>query len=203
MAHDFAKKRQTKTSGKRNASKKRTTQGTDVSGHWSWFFSGLFAGLLFAFVIYLGVVKPAGLENLQAQMAEPELAAEPALEEDPGLKLNFYDYLQENEVTVDVIPVDILPKEQPLASTETNTDNTNQASNYLLHAGSFQVRLNAESLQAKIILLNLNAAIIPTVVNGRNWHRVRVGPFNGRSKAEDAKKVLSSNGVDTKILLMK
>lgn len=74
---------------------------------------------------------------------------------------------------------------------------------YLLQAGSFQDRQDAENRRAKIILLNLNANVVPGVVAGRTWQRVQVGPFNGRQAAEAARALLSENNIDSIPLLVR
>jgi cell division protein FtsN len=74
---------------------------------------------------------------------------------------------------------------------------------YLLQAGSFQDRQDAESRRARIILLNLNANVVPGVVAGRTWQRVQVGPFNGRQNAEAARALLSENNIDSIPLIVR
>jgi cell division protein FtsN len=75
--------------------------------------------------------------------------------------------------------------------------------NFLLQAGSFQDKLEADERRAKITLLNMSAEIVPGVVAGRTWYRVQVGPFNGRNAAEDARKHLSASNIDSIPLLMR
>ncbi len=75
--------------------------------------------------------------------------------------------------------------------------------NYLLQAGSFQDRQEAEERRAKITLMNMGTEIVPGVVAGRTWYRVQVGPFAGRDSAEDARKELSANNIDSIPLLMR
>lgn len=78
-----------------------------------------------------------------------------------------------------------------------------QAVNYLLQAGSFQDKQEADERRAKITLLNMSADIVPGVVGGRTWYRVQVGPFAGRNAAEDARKQLSASNIDSLPLLMR
>ncbi|MDR2213309.1 MAG: SPOR domain-containing protein [Pseudomonadales bacterium] len=74
---------------------------------------------------------------------------------------------------------------------------------YLLQAGSFQNRQDAESRRARILLLNLNASVVPGVVSGRTWQRVQVGPFNGRQSAEAARTLLAENNIDSIPLIVR
>ena len=89
------------------------------------------------------------------------------------------------------------------ASTETPAGAEPAAVNFLLQAGSFQDKLEADERRAKITLLNMSAEIVPGVVAGRTWYRVQVGPFNGRNAAEDARKHLSASNIDSIPLLMR
>ena len=68
---------------------------------------------------------------------------------------------------------------------------------YLLQAGSFQDREDAENRRVKILLLNMDASVVPGVVSGRTWYRVQVGPFNGRNLADAARDALSENNIDS------
>jgi cell division protein FtsN len=74
---------------------------------------------------------------------------------------------------------------------------------YLLQAGSFQNRQEAENRRARIVLLNLSANVVPGVVAGRTWQRVQVGPFNGRQSADDARAVLSANNIESIPLIVR
>src|SRR5690606_12871884 len=75
--------------------------------------------------------------------------------------------------------------------------------NYLLQAGSFQNRDDAEKQRARILLLNMNTAITQGVVSGRTFYRVQVGPFPGRQSAEAARNALAENSIESIPLLMR
>lgn len=191
MAHDFAKKRPSERGSKRSSKKKSTSSSLSSSSHWSWFFSGLTLGLLCAISTYFVVLKPTALQlpisNMDIIPATPQ-------EIEPETGFGFYELLAESEVQVDVIPVAIVSntaeeKEDPI--------------NYLLQAGSFQLHQDAQNRLAKVILLNMDASIVPGIVSGKTWHRVQVGPFSGRGSAENARDVLSSNNIDTIVLQMR
>jgi hypothetical protein len=91
----------------------------------------------------------------------------------------------------------------PAAATPAAAPASADARQYLLQAGSFQDRQDAESRRAKIILLNLNANVVPGVVAGRTWQRVQVGPFNGRQSAEQARALLSENNIESIPLIVR
>jgi cell division septation protein DedD len=91
----------------------------------------------------------------------------------------------------------------PPATTVATAPASSDTRQYLLQAGSFQDRQDAESRRAKIILLNLNANVVPGVVAGRTWQRVQVGPFSGRQNAEAARALLSENQIDSIPLIVR
>jgi cell division protein FtsN len=100
-------------------------------------------------------------------------------------------------------PATTAPTATPPAAAVASAPASADARQYLLQAGSFQDRQDAESRRAKIILLNLNANVVPGVVAGRTWQRVQVGPFSGRQSAEEARALLSANNIDSIPLIVR
>ncbi|MDT8397556.1 MAG: SPOR domain-containing protein [Pseudomonadales bacterium] len=197
MSQDFAKQRPVQNrSVARNT---RVGSATTAGGHWSWFFTGLLAGVFLTFIAYLGVVKHSSDDPAQSASAGNSQVSETGNPLKP--EFQFYDYLPEAQVLVDVVPVPLTPAQaRTTASAQTDI---NEGVNYLLQAGSFQDRNDAENRRARIILLNLQANVVPGVVSGKTWHRVQVGPFTGRNSAEAARDILSSNNIDTIVLRMR
>jgi cell division protein FtsN len=109
----------------------------------------------------------------------------------------------ETEPATTVATATTAPKTAPPAATVAATPAAADARQYLLQAGSFQNRQDAESRRAKIILLNLNANVVPGVVAGRTWQRVQVGPFSGRQNAEAARALLSENNIESIPLIVR
>ncbi|MEX2365804.1 MAG: SPOR domain-containing protein [Pseudohongiellaceae bacterium] len=193
MAHDFAKHRSAETNtAQRKKPGRAATKKTDSGdgSHWSWFLTGLISGLFVAFIAYLGVIRP----GLVTQVSNNAVSPDESTQQPPaqGLaRFDFYEYLPAAEVQVDVVPVEIAPP----AGTDDDI--------YLLQAGSFQARIDAETRRADIILMNLDANVVPGIVSGKTWHRVQVGPFTGRRATESARDTLASNNIDSIPLLMK
>lgn len=187
MARDYAKKKGSDGRATRRGGAARSSQQRETG--WSWFFSGLFSGLFIAFIAYLALDRP----TLTPSPADSDdtMAAEQSEESREGF--DFYQYLPTAEVQVDVVPVDVTRSEEP--------EDDNQQ--YLLQAGSFQDQQDAEGRRANVILLNLDARVVPGMVAGNTWHRVQVGPFTGREAAEEARQILSSNNIDTIVLKLR
>lgn len=68
---------------------------------------------------------------------------------------------------------------------------------FVLQAGSFANREQAESARAKLILLGQDARIESGKVGDKTWHRVVVGPFTSRPQADAAQKQLGAGGVSS------
>jgi len=184
MAQDFAKSR--KTAAKPGSNKKspraatRTQPGSD--SHWSWYFSGLLSGLLLCVIGYYAI------NHLRSNSPLIENTASPApAEQGTETRLDFYEYLPQAEVEVNVVPVEVANN----ASREENDTIT-----YLLQAGSFLDPNDAEELRARLILLNMDVRIQPTPISGRTWYRVQAGPFMGRRSVESAQNTLRENNID-------
>lgn len=191
MAQDFAKHRPAPASGKRKASTRAATRSEPAkTTHWNWFSTGLVCGVLVALIAYLGIVK---LDTEINEIAQNPTTDGPTAK--PAINFGFYDELANTEVMVN----------QPPAATADSSATTAAAETvwYLLQAGSFQDRQDAENRRAKVILMNMSANIVPGVVSGRTWHRVQVGPFAGRREAEEARDVLSESNIDSIPLLMR
>lgn len=222
MAQDYAKQRTPDAQRRRPVRAATRTGAIQATTHWSWFFSGLMAGVIVSIAGYLGVLK------LEADAAENAQIAQNSEnpEEPPTFIYGFYDDLANAVVSVDTPPVAGAPVaaaaaqaapvaapsdsgEPATAGAATAADTTvatvptaseTSGSYYLLQAGSFQNRQDAENQRARIMLLNINANVVPGVVSGRTFHRVQVGPFADRRGTEEAREALSVNNIDSILL---
>jgi len=212
MAQDFAKKRVAADAANRRPQRAATrlVEESPPTQHWNWFFSGLFCGFLVVGIGYLGLVRLD--TGAGGQTAESESRGEAATSTRPVFDFGFYGELENAEITVSTPP----RAAEPAATAATTATGSPRpateaaavtpavvAARYLLQAGSFQDRQEAENRRAKIILLNLGARIDQGVDSGRTWYRVQVGPFNGRAEAEKARDLLSENNIDSIPLLLR
>jgi cell division protein FtsN len=200
MAQDFAKQRQAPAPANRKAT--RMPQRPAKRAPWNWYFSGMFSGALLMVFAYYGYAR---YQTLTQESPAAEAIAE-AQEEMPNFVYGFYNELATAEVTVDV-PAPAETDATPSASAAVVPAKTTSAEvpgvSYLLQAGSFQDRQDAEERRAKIILLNMDAQVSAGVVSGRTWYRVQVGPFPNRGGAEAARNQLSASNIDSIPLLMR
>lgn len=190
MPHDYAKPRNSRKGNSKPSARKSSRSATRVrepsDSHWSWFLTGLMAGLFMAFILYLGFIRQP--ESRPA--VNPELAEQAPDDRENAVEFDFYEYLTEAEVKVDVVPV----AERPLPQQDTRQ--------FMLQAGSFSTRQDAETRRASVMLLNLDAAVVAAVVNGQTRYRVQLGPFS-RDAVDDARDVLAENNIETATLVMR
>ena len=150
----------------------------------------------------------------------PEPSTEDVAALYPQPKFEFYTLLPEMEVEVpeeelvaDPEPAPTKPESTPAASPVTVTLSTSVAvakpataktSKYLLQAGSFRLRREADSLKAKLALGGFEVQIQTIQINGAaTWHRVRVGPYIGKAALKKARLRLQKRGIKPLVLRVK
>ena len=67
---------------------------------------------------------------------------------------------------------------------------------YVLQTGSYPEPKAADEAKAKLALAGFVAQVQPVTINGKTWHRVRVGPYGSASELEAAKRSLTDNGIN-------
>jgi cell division protein FtsN len=173
-----------------------------------WLLSGLAIGLFVAFLIYLdkqpatdvsfGTAVKHELEKIKHKQAEPDTAkpagkTETQKQESREPKFKFYTILPELEV---LIPEEeIRPPENDNDKTP-KTVKTGKGKQFILQAGSFRNRQDAERLKASIALLGMQASIKQVSIDGVNWHRVRVGPVSNSSDLYHNLNLLHKNDIN-------
>lgn len=185
---------------------------------WVWALTGLTVGLLVAFLVFLqmrpkqqeaatpqALTVPAETETPQA-LAVPaktqtrEVKPPPrrtAVEPPPKPRFDFYNLLPEMEVIVPDEDIQGEPMQEGVKQVE-------EPGTYLLQAGSFRTRQQADQLRARLGLLGLETSVQTVKVdNTRTWHRVRVGPFSNLGDLNDARALLRKNGVDAILIRIK
>src|SRR5690606_28080341 len=149
MSQDYAKKRVAPLAGRRPA-RAATRVGEDGSGtHWSWFFSGLFCGFLVVGIGYLGLIKLGS----GASARPAEAGNDSGSGNSPVFDFGFYGELENAEISVSTpLADDAAPVS---AGTVGGREEASTAAapavlvRYLLQAGSFQDRQDAENRRAK------------------------------------------------------
>jgi cell division septation protein DedD len=183
MARDYAK------SGRGGARKRpqaaRRTPAPARSRPWRWYLSGVFSGVFASLLLYLGTL-PAGLDPgpaaNDAATADPKTAPKP--------DFTFYTSLPEQTLAIDVEPAEVAQPRSTTAPSET----------YLLQAGSFRQREDADRRRAELLLLGLEPRVEETASDNGRWFRVYLGPFQTHAHMSRARGLTAAQDIDTLLL---
>ncbi|MBI5461360.1 MAG: SPOR domain-containing protein [Gammaproteobacteria bacterium] len=179
---------------------------------WLWLLAGLAIGLFVAFLFYLQqrpAAQPTAAstpatpaqtsQSLNVPTAQQDARAvrktEPAKALPPPAKprFDFYTILPEMEVPV--------PEQEITGQPREGVPQVEAPGTYLLQAGSFRTRQQADQLKAKLALLGLQSDIQTVTINNKEtWHRVRVGPFSDLNALNTARARLKENQLDAILL---
>lgn len=190
--------RRKKVSSRRGA-KRKTSGGIPA---WFWLLGGILIGLGIAIVLMFKGYLPELKQHILSDEDTPSSTAEPALVEGKGTepakpkkpRYDFFTVLPEMEV---VVPDQELSRK---AKPTPDTTPGDSQDNYILQVGSFQSSADAEQMKARLALLGSVANVQTVTVNGKTWHRVRIGPYQGARKADEMRRLLSDNQIDTLVM---
>ncbi|EIJ42026.1 cell division protein [Beggiatoa alba B18LD] len=194
---------------------------------WAWFLGGVLLGIFLSFLVYLREIAPyltqaapthatetpvdgnatvATASTETAKIAEkteekkPKTAEKPADKATMPTHFEFYDVLKQPSVLQPsphnpVAEAEMPPIEDsaPLAVQTPGT--------YLLQAGAFRDRREAEGLKVHLANLGLIASIEEaTLDNTGVWYRVRLGPFTDLATLNQVRSQLSASNITSVIL---
>ena len=173
--------RKTARKSTRKAGQKRPVPG------WIILLSGVLSGLLLAVFIYVKGWVPEPIKNTQPTPDVVQQVVEPVEDVSENLTrkkpdYDFYSVLPEMEV--------VIPKEE----LEQQAARNSKEYSYLLQIASFKDRSDAEGLKAQIAFAGQIAHIQSISVDGQDFYRVRVGPFDSSREADKQKRQLEANG---------
>ena len=102
---------------------------------------------------------------------------------------------------VDTTPAPVTPPAETAtvaaAPASATAAGAGDGSRYLLQAGAFQASGQAEELKARIALLGLGARVESAQIDGKTVYRVRMGPYGTATDLAEAKRKLSSGGLES------
>jgi rare lipoprotein A len=78
------------------------------------------------------------------------------------------------------------PVEKPVAKKYAPPAPAKSAGGYLIQAGAFASETNAEKLRQRISAMNMAVAVDYIDMNGKQWWRVRAGPYADKAEADRA-----------------
>lgn len=185
--------------GNRRGAKRKASGGIPA---WFWLLGGILIGLGTAiFLMFRGYLPDLkqhmpSIDTKAPSTSESALVEEASTESDQPKKprYDFFTVLPEMEV---VVPEQELSRR---AEPATATTSGNTVDSYILQVGSFRSAADAEQMKARLALLGSIAMVQTVTVNGATWHRVRIGPFKGARKADEMRRMLSDNQIDTLVM---
>jgi len=190
-------------------SRKQATRGGGSRGWpaWVWLGIGVVLGLLVAAAFLAGNWAPI-LRGKHLPQPNPGAVApresEPPLVETrdgkPKKSFDFYSVLPEMEVVIPDAEISAQVRREASASASAQQPATGTApvagARYVLQAGSYPSAKGADEVKAKLALTGFVAQVYPVTINGKTWHRVRLGPYATASELEIAKAALAENGIN-------
>lgn len=185
-----------KNSGRSKAPEKPAAPG------FLWFVTGLSIGLLVALLIYLNEHQPQRIEGKSKPVAERKSqqrkTATQTKNTEQKLEFEFYTLLPKSEV---IISEEQLHAEQ--APGKDAPSSPQAKSSYMLQAGSFRQRIEAEKFKGELALLGVVATIQAGTVHQDDWYRVRVGPIQSLREINRIRNRLLAHEINTILLKIK
>jgi hypothetical protein len=187
VAKDYAKKRSSpprKAAPARNKQPARAAPPQSSGSGLRWYGAGVLTGVFLSFLLYLGTLPPAGTPAPQATSDQAQS------DNTPKPRFDFYTMLPEQTIEEDLAPTeDASPRP---------TSKPNEY--YLLQAGSFRQREDADRRRAQLLLLGLDPRVEESKGDNGRWFRVYLGPFESRSKMSKARSLTAGQSIDTLVL---
>ena len=175
---------------------------------WLWVLVGLLLGIgLMLLVLLKGwapLLRQKNLPQPNPEATAPREGEPPVAEAKPKPNYDFYQVLPEAEVVIPDAELSAKARAEQQARTNpgvapTTTPATaslaTAAGRYVLQAGSYPDPKAADEAKAKLALAGFVAQVQPVTINGKTWHRVRLGPYASASELEAAKHSLADNGI--------
>ncbi len=212
MAHDYAKRPR---NGRNSREKPKANSGGPI-----WLITGVFCGLFLAFLLQLagvslvpGAAAPDPRSVAANSNAEATSVEQPPDEASSKPRFEFYSMLREAEVDVQeeaqtgtVKSSANTPSSSQTRQAEANrgAEKSAPATNgtrYVLQAGSFKRKDDADRLRARLLLMGLEVNVERVKMGAfDSRHRVLVGPFNSRRETAQVRNQLTSEKMETLVL---
>ena len=204
---------------------RRKRRQSDEAPGWVWMLFGLGIGLIIAFGVYMNLqpessAAPAATVAAQPSAAEPvSEAPAPAAErapapkpdpvpeaapaaqpesagaaDDDSMDFSFYDVLASFEV---IIPEVESPAVRPEEVAEVSDPGV-----YVIQAGSFATRADAETQRARLALLGIETRVQRVSIDDRTFHRVRTGPIVDLGQLNSIRARLLAENIDSMVMRM-
>ncbi len=118
------------------------------------------------------------------------------------IKYDFYNVLPEREVIIPEYQIETQKRIERQQAKKTPESNRSP-SQYLIQAGAFEIYREADKRKAQIILLGQSAYLEKAIMDGKTWHRVKIGPFKSLNEADNVRKKLNQQRIQSVIMKQK
>ena len=188
--------------------KKATRVKSSGTPGWMWLATGVLVGLGLAYMLFSkGMIPQPDARTVEQQQADDEGELAPARDsqkgEEKSSRYDFFTVLPEMEVVVPEQELRRQKEQQEQATAPQVADSQAQEASgeerYVLQAGSFRSQQDAEQMKAQLALLGMSTRVQTVTVNGTTWHRVLVGPVTGATRADEVRRQLSANGIESMV----
>jgi cell division protein FtsN len=186
---------------------RQATRGGNGGGKpaWVWILVGMFAGIGLMLLVlakdWAPLLRQKNLPQPNPQATAPRESEPPVAEAKPKPNYDFYQVLPEAEVMIPDAELTAKARAEqqarlnPAIPAGDAATAPATAARYVLQAGSYPDPRAADEAKAKLALSGFVARVQPVTINGKTWHRVRVGPYATASELENAKRSLADNGI--------
>ena len=185
MSKDYARTRKPAKNPKKQAHR------SAGMAPWLWSLIGLTIGLsvaAIAFIVFRPVEKDVAVAPAP-QAVRPSSSPGPQIPPEQEARFKFYNELPKQEVKTS--------EEAYKVETPETTSNSSEY-RYLIQAGSFRDRDDAERRKANLALLGVESAIKAVDLQGKGKrYRVQIGPAMSRQQAEKTMRQLADNDIDS------
>ncbi|MDR2013941.1 MAG: SPOR domain-containing protein [Rhodanobacter sp.] len=198
----------------------QATRGSNGSRFPAWLLIGV--GMLFGVVLTLVAfdrdwvpqLRKHNLPQPNPEAVAPRESEPPVAEASKKKNYDFYQVLPEAEVVIPDAELSAKAKAEqqartaaanpptqtaattPAATTPTPTTPAAGAGRYILQVGSYPDSKVADEQKAKLAMAGYTSQVQPVTIDGKTWHRVRLGPYASASDLQAAKRALSDSGIN-------
>ena len=191
MAKDYAKnKNKKKKSGASRGKKKKGASGGLI------FTAFLLVAALVGFLVYLKWYRPSLINNQNISKTSEKRPQQNKL---PLIKESQNDPkqdLEDDEVPFYQTHEEMINKTVEIPIEDLKLPDDEHKYEYLMPCGSFRDSNRAEELKAQIAFIGFESKVNQVNVDSGLWHRVELGPFKSKRKAESIRHRLQDNGFD-------
>ncbi|QXP85374.1 SPOR domain-containing protein [Methylococcus sp. ANG] len=110
-------------------------------------------------------------------------------------RFTFYKILSEKEEIIPEAEIRTIKREEKQGKSP-------PGGGYVVQAGSYRSRADAEKMRADLIKLKVKARLESVKIENVEWFRVKVGPYDNLAEADRLRSILKKNGIDSVVQKM-